>query len=64
MLAAVPILILNLDESAVADCRYSVGLLLAIVWALAERSRLLELASQSKVVQGAAPQLASVVGGL
>ncbi len=41
MLAAVPVLILNIDESAVADCRYSVGLLLALVWAMAERSRLL-----------------------
>jgi O-antigen ligase len=41
LLGAVPVLILTLDESAAADCRFSIGLLLVMVWAFAERSRLL-----------------------
>jgi O-antigen ligase len=40
-LGALPVLILNIDESAASDCRYSVGLLLAIIWCIAERSRLM-----------------------
>lgn len=40
LLVAIPVLILNLDESAVSDGRYSVGLILTLIWCLAERSRL------------------------
>jgi len=41
LIGALPVLILNLDESAASDCRYSVGILLIFVWCIAERSRLL-----------------------
>jgi hypothetical protein len=38
--AALPVFILGFAESSAADCRYSVGLLLMMAWALAERQRL------------------------
>jgi hypothetical protein len=40
LIGAVPVMILNLVESTAGDCRYSVGLLLALVWCLSERARL------------------------
>ena len=40
LIGAVPVLVMNLVESSAGDCRYSVGLLLALVWALSERARL------------------------
>ena len=39
-LAVIPILILNSVESTAGDCRYAVGLLGTVLWALAERQRL------------------------
>jgi O-antigen ligase len=47
LLAALPIFILNFSESSAADCRYSVGLLMMLAWALAENQRL--HLSQSKL---------------
>ena len=41
LIGAVPVFIMNLVESTAGDCRYSVGLLLAIVWVLNEQRRLL-----------------------
>jgi hypothetical protein len=40
IVGAVPIMITNMVESTAGDCRYSVGLLLALIWALSEYSRL------------------------
>src|SRR5581483_6478394 len=40
IVGAVPIMITNMVESTAGDCRYSVGLLLALIWALREYSRL------------------------
>jgi len=45
LVGAVPVLIMNLVESTAGDCRYSVGLLLAIIWALNEQYRLLSARS-------------------
>jgi O-antigen ligase len=39
-LIVVPILILNLTESTAGECRYSVGMIATLCWALAERQRL------------------------
>lgn len=47
LIAAIPILILTLVESTGGDCRDSVGLLLTLVWCLAERSRLSAQASRA-----------------
>lgn len=41
LIAAIPVLVLNLVESTGGDCRESVGLLLTLVWCMAERSKLL-----------------------
>jgi O-antigen ligase len=56
-LGAIPVLVMNLDESAASDCRYSIGILLAVIWAIAERSRLLaqdeqhlEVSAKTKLV--------------
>lgn len=38
--AALPVFVLDFAESSAADCRYSVGLLIMMAWALAERQRL------------------------
>jgi hypothetical protein len=40
LLAVLPIFILGFAESSAADCRYSVGLLMMLAWALAENQRL------------------------
>lgn len=40
LIAAIPVLILSIVESTGGDCRDSVGLLLTLVWCLAERARL------------------------
>ena len=40
LIAVLPIFILNFAESSAGDCRYSVGLLMMLAWALAERQRL------------------------
>jgi O-antigen ligase len=40
LIAAFPIFILNFAESSGADCRYSVGLLMMLAWALAENQRI------------------------
>ena len=45
LIAAVPVLILNMVESTAGDCRYSVGLLMAIVWSLSEKARLGHIAA-------------------
>ncbi len=45
LIGAIPILILNMSESTAGDCRYSVGLLLTLVWAMSERWRLSHAAS-------------------
>lgn len=45
LVGAVPIFIMNLVESTAGDCRYSVGLLLAIVWMLSEQLRLAYIGS-------------------
>jgi len=39
-LIVVPFLILNFTESTVGDCRYAVGMIATLCWALAERQRL------------------------
>jgi O-antigen ligase len=39
-LIVVPFLVLNLTESTVGDCRYAVGMIATLCWALAERQRL------------------------
>jgi O-antigen ligase len=39
-LIVVPILILNLTESTAGECRYAVGMISTLCWALAERQRL------------------------
>jgi len=41
LIAVLPIFILNFAESSAGDCRYSVGLLMMLAWALAENQRLL-----------------------
>ena len=38
--AAVPVFILGFAETSAGDCRYSVGLLMMLAWALAENQRL------------------------
>lgn len=40
LLVIVPILVLNMVETTAGDCRYAVGLLATLCWALAERRRL------------------------
>jgi hypothetical protein len=40
LIVALPIFILNFAESSAGDCRYPVGLLMMLVWALAESQRL------------------------
>jgi len=40
LFAVLPIFILGFAESSAADCRYSVGLLMMLAWALAENQRL------------------------
>jgi O-antigen ligase len=52
LIGALPVLLLNIDESAASDCRYTVGLLLTFVWCIAERSRL--LAEDSRRLRGLA----------
>jgi O-antigen ligase len=42
-LIVVPILILNLTESTAGECRYAVGMIATLCWALAERQRLATL---------------------
>ncbi len=39
-LVVVPILLLDLTESTASDCRYAVGMIATLCWALAERQRL------------------------
>ena len=39
-LIVVPFLVLNFTESTVGDCRYAVGMIATLCWALAERQRL------------------------
>jgi O-antigen ligase len=39
-LIVLPVLILNMSESTAGDCRYAVGLIMTLCWALAERQRL------------------------
>jgi O-antigen ligase len=39
-LIVVPFLLLNFTESTVGDCRYAVGMIATLCWALAERQRL------------------------
>ena len=53
LLAVVPILVLNTVESTAGDCRYSVGLMLTLCWALAERQRLEYLDSYRSQAQTA-----------
>ncbi|MDO8432681.1 MAG: O-antigen ligase family protein [Candidatus Binatus sp.] len=47
LIGAAPVLVLNMVESTAGDCRYSVGLLLALIWALSEKNRLLSIESDS-----------------
>jgi O-antigen ligase len=46
-LIAIPLLILNLTEAAVGDCIEASGFLFGVVWALAERHRLLHLEAEA-----------------
>jgi hypothetical protein len=39
-LVVVPILILDINEGTAGDCRYAVGMIATLCWALAERQRL------------------------
>ncbi len=48
-LITIPILVLGLGESTAGDCRYSVGLLFMMVWAIAERARM--IADQNELAQ-------------
>ena len=42
-LVVVPVLLLNFTESTAGDCRYAVGMIATLGWALAERRRLAAL---------------------
>jgi O-antigen ligase len=56
LVSSVPVLILNMVESTAGDCRYSVGLLMAIVWALSEKARLASLKNRSQIGTVVAPE--------
>ncbi|HLH77656.1 MAG TPA: O-antigen ligase family protein [Candidatus Binataceae bacterium] len=50
-LITLPLMVLNLTEAAIGDCIEASGFLFALVWALAERYRLLTLQSEAETAR-------------
>jgi O-antigen ligase len=61
VIACIPVLILNMTESTAGDCRYSVGLLMGLIWALSERARLAHAAETSSLRQARIPGFGSLL---
>jgi O-antigen ligase len=51
LVAALPVFVLNFAESSAADCRFAVGILMVLTWALAEIHRLTATAARPRVAR-------------
>jgi O-antigen ligase len=60
-LVVVPILLLDFTEGTAGDCRYAVGMIATLCWALAERQRLATLHRRPVVVQEKAVMPATII---
>ncbi len=64
LLAVVPILVMNLVESTAGDCRYSLGLLFVLSWAVGERYPIIALQRERLARREARARLPRAVAAL